>query len=119
MVSKGRLLYSLPIEVSRAKDAFKLKAGDFPAGTYLVRMDQPYRGYALDLLTPQKYPADKAPHDAYDDVAWALPVSLGIEVKAIEDEAVRQVPVEPVAAPVAYRGRVASGGATYLVRDSG
>ena len=35
---------------------FKVKEGDFPAGTFLVRMDQPYRGFALDLLTPQKYP---------------------------------------------------------------
>ena len=55
---------------SRARsEAFKVKEGDFPAGTYLVRMDQPYRGFALDLLLPQKYPADKAPYDAYDDVA--------------------------------------------------
>jgi len=113
------LLREHGIEVSRAKNAFELKEGGFPAGTYLVRMDQPYRGYALDLLTPQRYPADKAPYDAYDDVAWALPVSLGVEVRPIGDEAVRQVPVAPVAAPVAYKGQFARGGAAYLVRDSG
>ena len=61
-----------------------MKEGEYPAGTFVVRMDQPYRGFALDLLTPQKYPADKAPYDAYDDVAWSLPVALGVEVKAIE-----------------------------------
>jgi hypothetical protein len=33
------------IEVSRAKEAFKVKEGDYPAGTYLVRLAQPYRGY--------------------------------------------------------------------------
>ena len=76
------LLRAHGIEVSRATAAFKVKEGDFPAGTYLVQLDQPYRGYALDLLTPQKYPADKAPYEPYDDVAWALPVSLGVEVKA-------------------------------------
>jgi hypothetical protein len=113
------LLREHGIEVQRARDAFKLKEGDYPRGTFLVRLDQPYRGYALDLLLPQKYPADKAPYDAYDDVSWALPVALGVEVKAIEDEAVRQVPLEPVTAPVAYRGLVAAEAACYLVRDSG
>jgi hypothetical protein len=113
------LLREHGIEVSRAGEAFKVKEGDFPAGTFLVRMDQPYRSYALDLLTPQKYPADKAPYEAYDDVAWALPLSLGVEVSAIEDEAVRQVPVTLVSEPVAYKGQVASDGAVYLVRDSG
>lgn len=113
------LLREHAIEVSRASTAFKVEEGDFPAGTFLVRLDQPYRGFALDLLTPQKYPADKAQYDAYDDVAWALPVALGVEVKAIGDETVRQVALDPVAAPVAYRGRVAGEAACYLVRDSG
>ncbi|HEY5907134.1 MAG TPA: M14 family zinc carboxypeptidase, partial [Vicinamibacteria bacterium] len=113
------LLREHGIEVSRASADFKLKEGDYPAGTFLVRLDQPYRGYALDLLTPQEYPADKAPFDAYDDVAWALPPSLGVAVKPIEDEAVKQVPVAPVKEPVAYKGQLGSEGAVYLVRDTG
>jgi hypothetical protein len=113
------LLREHGIEVSRAQAAFKVKEGDYPSGTFVVRLDQPYRGYALDLLTPQEYPADKAPYEAYDDVAWALPVSLGVEVKAIEDEAVRQVALAAVTEPVAYKGQVASDGAVYLVRDTG
>jgi hypothetical protein len=107
------------IEVSRATEAFKAKEGEYPAGTYLVKLAQPYRGLALDLLLPQKYPADKAPYPAYDDVAWDLPTSLGVEVKAIEDEAVKGVPVAPVAEPLAYRGRVEGDGPVFLVRDSG
>ncbi len=113
------LLREHGIEVSRAGAAFKVKEGDFPAGTFLVRMDQPYRGFALDLLTPQKYPADKASFDAYDDVAWALPVSLGVEVKTIEDEAVRQVPTTSVGEAVSYKGEVEGDGAFYLLRDTG
>jgi hypothetical protein len=113
------LLREHGIEVHRAASPFKVKEGDYPAGTYVVRMDQPYRGFALDLLQPQKYPADKAPYDAYDDVAWALPVALGVEVKAIEDEAVRQASLEPVTQPVAYRGQVGGEAPYYLVRDSG
>jgi hypothetical protein len=113
------LLREQGIEVSRASAAFKVKEGDYPAGTFLVRLDQPYRGYALDLLTAQKYPADKAPYDAYDDVAWAINVSLGVDVKPIEDAAVRDVAVSKLTAPVSFEGRLAKGGPAYLVRDSG
>jgi hypothetical protein len=84
-----------------------------------VRLDQPYRGYALDLLTPQKYPIDKAPYEPYDVVAWALPFSFGVDVKAIEDEAVKQVPVDAVAAPVSYAGAISGEGGVYLLRDRG
>jgi hypothetical protein len=113
------LLREHGIEVSRAKDAFSVKEGSYPAGTYLVRMAQPYRGYALDLLLPQKYPAEEAPYEPYDDVGWALPVSYGVETKPIEDEAVKGVPSEPVAEPVRYRGSVEGDGNVYLARDAG
>jgi hypothetical protein len=113
------LLREHGIEVQRAQEAFKVQEGDYPAGTFLVRMDQPYRGFALDLLLPQKYPIDKAPWEAYDDVAWALPVSLGVETRPIEDPAVRSVKVAPVTDRVAYRGQLSSDAGVYLVRDSG
>jgi hypothetical protein len=113
------LLREHGIEVSRAKESFTVKDGTFPAGTYLVRMDQPYRSWALELLLPQKYPADKALYPAYDDVSWALPVSLGIETKIIEDPAVRQLPTSLVNDVVRYKGDIATAGAVYLIRDSG
>jgi Zinc carboxypeptidase len=113
------LLRGHGIEVSRASAAFQVKEGEYPAGTYLVKMAQPYRGWAMDLLTPQKYPIDRAPYEAYDDVAWALSVSLGVEAKAIADESVKQVPAALVTAPVAYEGRVAGAGPVYLLADTG
>jgi hypothetical protein len=113
------LLREHRIEVARATEPFKVAEGEFPAGSYVVRMDQPYRGFALDLLLPQKYPAEKARYDAYDDVAWALPVSLGIEARPIGDPAVRGVALAPVTEPVAYKGRLAGEGRVYLVRDTG
>ncbi len=46
------------IEVARASAPLTLNEGTFPAGTYVVRLDQPYRNYAVDLLTAQHYPKD-------------------------------------------------------------
>src|SRR5262249_12143156 len=100
------LLREHGIEVSRAQQAFTGREGGSAAGSFLVRMDQPYRGFALDLLLPQKYPIDKAPWEAYDDVAWALPVALGVDTKPIEDEAVRSVKLAPVTERITYRGQV-------------
>jgi hypothetical protein len=113
------LLRAHGIEVGRATAGFRLAEGNYPAGTFVVRMDQPYRGYALDLLTAQKYPADKAPYPPYDDVAWALPFSYGVEVKAIDDAAVTKVPFDPVTAPVSFPGRVEGDGSVYLLADGG
>ncbi len=113
------LLRDHGIEVSRVKDGFKVQDGDFPPGTFLVRLDQPYRSWAIDLLLPQKYPADKALYPAYDVVSWALPTSLGIEVKAIQDPAVRQLSTSLVTEAVRYKGNVETDGAFYLVRDTG
>ena len=55
----GRLM-AQHIEVSRSEAPFSLEEGTFPAGTYVVRLDQPYRNYAVDLLTPQMYPKEPA-----------------------------------------------------------
>jgi len=79
------LLRSHGIEVRRCRNAFQVKEGRFAAGTYLVRLDQPYRSYAHDLLIAQKFPANKSPYKPYDDVGWALPYTLGIEVTPIKD----------------------------------
>jgi hypothetical protein len=113
------LLREHGVEVSRAKEAFKVAEGEFPAGSFVVRMAQPYRSWALDLLVPQKYPAEDAPYEPYDDVGWALPVSFGVEAVAIGDEAVKSVTTLPVSEPVRYRGSVEGDGTTYLVRDAG
>ena len=54
------------------------KRATFPAGTFVVRLDQPYRNYAVDLLSPQDF--QFAPGELpYDDVSWALPVHFGVE----------------------------------------
>jgi len=72
------LLIQHGIEVGRATAAFKVGEGEFAAGTYIVKLDQPYRGYAVDLLTPQVFPPD-ATYEPYDDVSWSLPIHYGLE----------------------------------------
>ncbi len=112
------LLRSQGIEVSRLTSSVTLKEGTFAAGTYLVRLDQPYRNYAVDLLAPQKFPVD-AEYQPYDDISWALPVHYGVTCTPIADEAVRRAAVEPVLHDIEVTGRVAGEGTVFIVKDTG
>jgi hypothetical protein len=107
------------IEVGRAREAFKSDAIETAAGAYVVRLDQPYRGYALDLLQAQSYPAREAPFEPYDDVTWALPYLYGVQVTRVDDPRVRDLPLDPVTAEVRYPGRVTGAGPVFLLRDTG
>src|ERR1700730_3206193 len=104
----GRLL-GQHIEVSRAQGELKLKDGDYPAGTYVVRLDQPYRNYAVDLLTPQRYPKDGS--EPYDDVSWELPAHYHLQAIPTSDAAVRSATLTPLAEQPHPAGDVAGGGA--------
>ena len=53
----------------------------------MVRLDQPYRNYAVDLLTPQNYPKDAT--EPYDDVSWDLLAHYHLQATATADPAVR------------------------------
>jgi hypothetical protein len=112
------LLRDHGIEVSRARQAFEVEGKPLPAGTYVVRLDQPYRAYAIDLLEPQKFPKD-AEHRPYDDVTWALPVQLGVDVIRVDDPKVREVPVDLMTTEAIYTGEVSGKGPVFLLADTG
>jgi len=112
------LLMTHGIEVSRASAAFKVEEGEFAAGTYVVKLDQPYRNYAMDLLLPQEFPPD-TPYEPYDDVSWSLPVHYGLEAKRIDDAKVMSAAMTPVQAGFETRGQVAGEGPVFLLKDTG
>jgi hypothetical protein len=114
------LLLTQRIEVGRMQEAFKVEEGEFAAGTYVVRLDQPYRNYAVDLLLPQMFPSDAA-YEPYDDVSWSLPVHFGVEAKRVDDAKVKDVGLEPLAAGFSSTlpGRVEGAGPVFLMKDTG
>ncbi|HEY7509425.1 MAG TPA: hypothetical protein VIG50_04190, partial [Vicinamibacteria bacterium] len=106
------------IEVARARGPFTLAEGSFGAGDYVVRLDQPYRNYAVDLLLPQRFPAD-SPHLPYDDVSWSLPVHYGVQAAAVSDPRVADVALAPITAALAPEGAVRGGGPVFVLADQG
>ncbi len=112
------LLMSQHIEVSRTKSSLSLKEGTFPAGTYVVRLDQPYRNYAVDLLTPQHYPKDAT--EPYDDVSWDLLAHYHLQATATADASVRSANLALLTEAPRPEGKVErSAGGVYLLNDTG
>jgi hypothetical protein len=105
------------IEVSRAQSPLTLKDGSFAAGTYVVRLDQPYRNYAVDLLTPQHYPKDGS--EPYDDVSWELPAHYHLQAIPTSDAAVRSADLALLTQPPHPVGKIAGSGTVYLLKDTG
>lgn len=112
----GRLM-AQQIEVSRAQNTIRLKDGAFPGGTYVIRLDQPYRNYAVDLLTPQHYPKDGEP--PYDDVSWELPANYHLQAIPTVDASVRDAAVIPLKQPPHVAGHIDGTGNVYLLKDTG
>ncbi len=112
----GRLM-GQHIEVARAQGAIQLKEGNFPAGTYVVRLDQPYRNYAVDLLTPQHYPKDGEP--PYDDVSWELPANYHLQAIPTADASIRGAALTRLTDVPHPSGHVAGSGPVYLLKDTG
>jgi hypothetical protein len=110
-------LLSQGIEVQRASEPLKLRGGTYPAGTYLVRLDQPYRDYAVDLLTAQDYPKDAG--EPYDDVSWALPAHYHLQAIPVADARVGNAAVVPLTQAPHISGQVSGTGPVFVLKDTG
>lgn len=79
------------IEVRRAKSEFTVGSKTYPAGTHVMLAGQPFRGYLVDLLEPQKYPELRSGQSGptkrpYDVAGWTLSYQMGVKVDRIEDQ---------------------------------
>ncbi len=102
-----RVLVEGGVEVERAPRAFRAAGRRFPAGSWLIRMRQPYAAFAQTLLESQEYPELREypggpPQRPYDVTAHTLPLLLGVE--AVPVDGTSALPAgEPLPAPeVAY-----------------
>ena len=74
------------IEVGRAAGEVKLKDGTYPAGSLIVKANQPYGRLAKILLEKQDYPDPAL--TTYDDTAWTMGLMSQAEVREITDKAI-------------------------------
>ncbi|WNI16031.1 M14 family zinc carboxypeptidase [Actinacidiphila sp. ITFR-21] len=76
------------VEISQAQAAFTADGKQYPAGSYVIYLQQPYGGFAKTLLEVQDYPQllqypGGPPQRPYDTTAQTLPMLLGFEADLI------------------------------------
>jgi Zinc carboxypeptidase len=99
------------IEVGQATTEIKVSDGTSPAGSYVIKRNQPYGRLAKNLLEKQTFPDPNL--RTYDDSGWTLGLAMLTEVKEIADKAILEVKTTPVKEGVA-KGRIAGRGSAGL-----
>src|SRR4051812_13685167 len=136
-----RVLQLQHVEISRAEKAFKVtvesavkppdasapKGSDspqkdkapttrtFPAGSYVVRMDQPYSRSADALLDRQYWSPDDPQKHPYDDTGWCFPALFGTEAVRVTDRQALAAPISRVEAPFRPHGGMTGSGSVFVV----
>jgi hypothetical protein len=105
-------------EVQRLTGPVEVKEGKFPAGSYVVRMDQPYSRMADMLLDTQYYNVnDPRP---YDDTGWTLGPLHNVKTVRVKDEKILEAPMTLTSGPIKVAGKVdGTGSAGFVVNHTG
>jgi len=136
-----RVMFKQHVEVSRATSAFTVAlpvkkekkpakpaeneekpkppaptTRSFPAGSYVIRMDQPYSRVADALLDYQYWSPDDPQKTPYDDTAWTFGELFGVQVARVTDPKVLTVPMERVT-EIPAMGGVQGEGTLFAVEN--
>ena len=74
----------------------KTESRTFPAGSYVIRMDQPYSRIADALLDRQYWAPDDPQKTPYDDTGWSLPALFSVEAVRVTEPAILKAKMELV-----------------------
>ncbi len=88
----------------------------FGAGSYVVRMDQPYSRIADALLDYQYWSPNDPQKRPYDDTGWTFGELFGVQVVRVTDAQVLEAAMEKVET-VTANGRVSATGTWFAVNQ--
>jgi hypothetical protein len=112
------LLRMQGIEIGRATSEVTLQEGRFPAGSFIVKRDQPYSRLAKTLLERQVYPDPNL--RTYDDASWTMGLMSHTEVKEIADKKILDLPVDTVTEKeIHLAGKTTGTGSVFAVAHYG
>src|SRR6266576_1241082 len=98
------LLRLMGVEVQTADKEIQVKDQKFPAGSYVIRMDQPYSRMADMMLDTQFYNvSDPRP---YDDTGWTMGPMRNVKTARVTDKAVLEAPMTLLASDAKVTGKL-------------
>jgi Zinc carboxypeptidase len=100
-----------------AEEEKATKTVQFAAGSYIVRMDQPYSRIADALLDHQYWSPQDPQKTPYDDTAWSFPELFNVGVTRVTDTKVLDVSMELVSEIKAPRG-VTGGSSVFIINGN-
>lgn len=103
------------VEIHQAQADFVAGGKLYPAGSFVIKIAQPYKTYAWAMLDRQKYPDMRQfpggpPVPPYDNAGWTLPLQMGVTCERVDEpfEAkLAQIAAVPYPKPPAGQGKAA------------
>ena len=103
---------TLPLSVQRTA------LRQFPAGSYIIRMDQPYSRIADALLDYQYWSPTDPQRTPYDDTGWTFPENFAVRSVRVTDPKVLAVPMESVTGEIKAPGGVVGSGSVFAINHN-
>lgn len=105
--------------VPAEKRGEKPKQENFPAGSVVIRMDQPYSRIADALLDRQFWAASDPQKHPYDDTGWSFSHLFNLNVVRVSDAAILKAKMTPVDDPAALAGKISGSGPVLAIDNTG
>jgi hypothetical protein len=102
-------------EIHQAREAFIADGKEYPAGSFVILMSQPYRPYVKGILEERRYPNIQFAQSLRDNASWTLPMQMGVSFSQIENpfdaklEKLESIPYPTITPPAS---------SPYIVLDS-
>ena len=90
-----------------------------PAGSLVVRMDQPYSRIADALLDRQYWAPDDPQKHPYDDTGWSFPQLFDVKAVRVTDPAILTAAMTPLGDGADIAGKVSGHGDVVVINNSG
>jgi len=112
------ILISNGVEIHQVDKPFSAANTDYPSGSYVVLLSQPYRPFIIDILGPQFYPDRRKypggpPEGTFDLTGWTLPYQMGVQV--VEIKSPFDVDLHPILKAELPHGSVQGSGKKYII----
>ncbi|HUQ49206.1 MAG TPA: M14 family zinc carboxypeptidase [Terriglobales bacterium] len=104
------------VEVQKVANEIKVGEAKYPAGSYVIRMDQPYSRMA-DMMLDTQYYSPRDPR-SYDDTGWTLGALRNVKTARVTETSVLDAPMVKVDGDVRPTGAVTGQGKNLILNHN-